>query len=290
MRKIRNRLFVTLLSLIVVLSMSATAFASGGEYLCLGADLKAEELATVLELLGVQDINDYDVTYITNADEKNYLGSYVSAAQIGSQALSSVLISETGGSRIDVETYNIGYCTQDMYRNALATAGVSGAKVKVAGPVEISGTAALVGTIKVYEKMTGEPVSDEVIETCVDELTTTGDIGEELGDKEGVSALIAELKEQLANNPNMSESELEEAIRSAAEKLGLSLSEQNIQKVKSLLQKLQNSDIDWDNVKKQSGNILKGLKDRIGDIDIDKEEAKGIFAQLIDWIKGLINK
>ena len=49
------------------------------------------------------------------------------------------------GNGIKVSTYNINYCTAGMYKNALATAGISDANIIVAGPFALSGTAALVG-------------------------------------------------------------------------------------------------------------------------------------------------
>ena len=183
--KMKKRLAVILaFALAFTMSMSSVAFAAEGDgYLALGSDLSESERNTVMDLLGVDDPENYNVIYVTNAEEHKYLDSYVDTDQIGSRALSSVLIKEQGGSDIDVEIHNIGYCTEGMYRNALQTAGVEGAEVVVAGPFEISGTAALVGTIKAYEEMSGEDVDDEVIEGAVDELTTTGEVGEELGDK-----------------------------------------------------------------------------------------------------------
>ena len=257
--------------------------ASGDEYLSLGADLSESEQSTVLSLLGVSDINDYNVRYVTNNEERSYLGNYVSSAEIGTKALSSVLIRENGGSDINVETHNINYCTEGMYRNALATAGVQGADVIVAGPFEISGTAALVGTIKAYEEMTGEDVSDEVIEGCVDELTTTGDIAEEIGDTDAAEGIIAKVKEEMAENPDMSDSELEEAVRDAANEAGVTISDATIAKIVKMLKNLQGLDIDWGNVQRQSQSILENLKDIF-----NTGEAKGIFERLLEWLRNLI--
>lgn len=287
MKKFLNKKLAIVLALIMALSVSATgtAFAADGDsYLALGADLSADEKSTVLSLLGVADTNDYNVLYVTNSEERQYLSKYVSSDQIGSKALSSVLIRENGGNNINVTTHNIGYCTEDMYRNALATAGLSGADVTVAGPFEISGTAALVGTIKAYEKMTGETVGDEVIEGSVDEITTTGELGEELGDTNAAEQIIAEVKNDLADNPNMSDGELEESIRDAAENAGIELSDSTIQKIKSMLQNLQGLDIDWDNLKQQSSSILEDLKQVV-----DPEKAKGFFNTIIEWFRSLFN-
>lgn len=252
-------------ALAFTISLSSTAFAAEAEgYLSLGADLSEDERNTVMDLMGVDDPDNYEVLYVTNADEHKYLDSYVSSDQIGSRALSSVLIKEKSGDDIDVEIHNIGYCTEGMYRNALQTAGVEGADVVVAGPFEISGTAALVGTIKAYEEMSGETVDDEVIEGAVDELTTTGEVGEEIGDKEAAEGIVSQVKEELADNPDMSDEEIEESIREAAEEAGYDLSEETIQKIKEMIQNLQGLDIDWNGFKEKlegmgSGNWLQNL-------------------------------
>ena len=261
-------------ALAFTMSLSSSAFAAEGDgYLSLGADLSESERNTVMDLLGVDDPDNYNVIYVTNAEEHKYLDSYVDSNQIGDRALSSVLIREKSGDDIDVEIHNIGYCTEGMYENALQTAGVDGAEVIVAGPFEISGTAALVGTIKAYEKMSGESVDDEVIEGAVDELTTTGEVGEELGDKEAAEDIISEVKEELADNPDMSDQEIEEAIRQAAQEAGYDLSDSTIEKIKSMIKNLQGLNIDWG-----------GLKEKLQGID-----AGGWFQKLVNWVMGFFD-
>lgn len=272
MKKTKRTIAVALaFALAVTMSMTTVSFAAEGDgYLALGEDLSESERNTVMDLLGVDDPANYNVIYVTNAEEHKYLDSYVDTDQIGSRALSSVLIKEQGGDDIDVEIHNIGYCTEGMYRNALQTAGVEGAKVVVAGPFEISGTAALVGTIKAYEKMSGESVDDEVIEGAVDELTTTGEVGEEIGDKEAAEGIISEVKEELAENPDMTDEEIEEVIKQAAKEKGIDLSQSALEKIKKLVKNLQGLDIDWG-----------GLKDKLQGID-----AGGWFQRLVNWVKG----
>ena len=272
MKRTKRTIAVALaFALAVTMSMTTVSFAAEGDgYLALGEDLSESERNTVMDLLGVDDPANYNVIYVTNAEEHKYLDSYVDTDQIGSRALSSVLIKEQGGDDIDVEIHNIGYCTEGMYRNALQTAGVEGAKVVVAGPFEISGTAALVGTIKAYEKMSGESVDDEVIEGAVDELTTTGEVGEEIGDKEAAEGIISEVKEELAENPDMTDEEIEEVIKQAAKEKGIDLSQSALEKIKKLVKNLQGLDIDWG-----------GLKDKLQGID-----AGGWFQRLVNWVKG----
>ena len=128
MRTKKSIAVILAFALAFTMSLSSSAFAAESEgYLSLGADLSEAERNTVMDLMGVDDPDNYEVLYVTNADEHKYLDSYVSSDQIGSRALSSVLIKEKSGDDIDVEIHNIGYCTEGMYRNALQTAGVEGA-------------------------------------------------------------------------------------------------------------------------------------------------------------------
>ena len=281
--KKRVTTIVALVFAVCMVMPTANVFAAGDQgYLALGSDLTGSEKDTVLDLLGVGNEDDYTVINVTNAEEHQYLDSYVSSSEIGTRALSSILITEQGGSDISVETQNINYCTTGMYRNALATAGVEGANVKVAGPFPISGTAALVGAIKAYEAMSGEDVGDEVIEGAVDELTTTGEVAEDIGDSDTAEAIIATVKEEMADNPDMSDAELEEAIRDAAEDAGISISDETVDKIRNMLKNLQGLDIDWDNVREQSQSLLENFKGLF-----QSDEAQGFIARLIEWFKNL---
>ena len=195
MRKIKKWISL-LLVLAMTLGMGINAGAASGDkpILALGADLSAEQRTTVLGILGVSeaDLADYDVIYVTNEEEHQYLDAYLSSSVIGTRALSSVLIRPADeGAGLNVTTYNISYCTIDMYTNALLTAGLEDADVYVAAPSNISGTSALIGAVKGYADMTGSSVDETALETAVNELVVTGDIGAVLGDSEPASDIVA---------------------------------------------------------------------------------------------------
>ena len=169
-------------------------------YLALGANLTQQQQATVLSLLGINpaELSEYDVIYITNEEEHQYLGNYVDTQKIGTRALSSVLIvKREKGNGIRITTKNISYCTIGMYKNALITAGITDADILVAGPTPISGTAALVGAMTAYAVMTGEEVTEESMDTALNELVLTGDIADTVGDSEKAEELIAYLKQEV---------------------------------------------------------------------------------------------
>ena len=189
-------------------------------YLSLGADLTPDQRATVLGFMGIEltDLDKYDVVYVNNDEEHKYLDSYISKSEIGTRSLSSVLITEDKkGAGLSVSTHNINYCTVGMYKNALATAGIADAKIIVAGPFPISGTAALVGTLKAYEEMTGKKLDDKVTDAAMDELVTTGELNKSIdGDSQDIEAMIADLKKQLADGRLKDESQIKDAIKEAA--------------------------------------------------------------------------
>ena len=67
-------------------------------YLALGADLSDDQKNIVLSLMGIDPANlaNYNVTYVTNAQEHQYLDSYVDSSKIGSKSWSSVVIVNCG--------------------------------------------------------------------------------------------------------------------------------------------------------------------------------------------------
>lgn len=257
-------------------------------YLSLGADLKESEKAIVLDLLDVEEENlgEYTIGEVTNAEEHEYLDDYLSASVIGSRALSSVLVEiEDEGEGIDVETSNITYCTSGMYRNALATAGVENASIKVAGPFNITGTAALVGVMKAYEKMTGEAISEESKDAATNELVTTGELAENIGDSDDAEALIALIKEKVVEGNLKSEEDIMNAVEEAADQLEIKLSEEDRQLILELMEKIKNLDIDMDQLKEQA----KAVYDKLVDMGIDVK-SKSFWQSVKDVLNKVMDK
>ncbi len=261
-------------------------------YLALGADLTADQQHTVLAYMGIDvaDFDNYDVVYVNNDEEHKYLDTYVPKKQIGTKALSSVLISLTDkGSGIKVSTYNINYCTAGMYKNALATAGISDANIIVAGPFALSGTAALVGTFEAYEQMTGETLDEDVVDAAMDELVTTGNLEQSIdGDSEDVEAMIADLKGKVASGELSSVEDIEKAIDDLADKYEIHLSDADKQKLTDLMEKLKGLDLDWSSIQDQAEDWASRLQDQLADKNLGQKIAD-FFAKLWEAICSLFS-
>lgn len=254
-------------------------------YIALGADLTAEQRATVLDLLGVTeaDLENYTVVTVTNEEEHQYLDSYLDASVIGTRALSSVVVEKQAeGQGIQVRTSNITYCTTGMYQNALATAGLQDAQVRVAGPTNISGTAALVGAMKAYEAMTGEEVTPENADAATDELVTTSELGETLGDQDKAEALIGAVKDSVVAQEADTPHEIEAIINDTAQQLEIQLSEDDMAQITSLMEKIGDLNLDVDSLKEQAADLYDKLESM--DIHISEEQVRGFFGKLADWL------
>lgn len=234
-------------------------------YLALGADLSDDQKNTVLSLMGINPVNlaNYNVTYVTNAQEHQYLDSYVDSSKIGSKSWSSVVIvKRKKGNGLNISTNNITYCTVGMYKNALTTAGITDADIIVAGPKPISGTAALVGIFEAYEAMTGEAVQDNVVDAALNELVVTGELEasiQGLTDQE-VEEFIAYIKSLIAEKGLTDEKSINEAIDEACDKYGVTLSDDERQKIVDLLLKITSLGIDLSGLVDYAASLYNSFK------------------------------
>ena len=302
-----KKLITLLFSAVLLLSMPVMAaevdqsrivnIDASKSIIALGADLSAEQRATVLSLMDVTeaDLANYQVVTITNDMEHQYLDAYMDASVIGSKSLSSVKITPAeSGHGVLVTTKNINYCTTGMYRNALLTAGVSDADILVVGPTEISGTAALIGAIKGYEAMSGESVSDTTLDTAMNELITTGEIAMQDADSQDIEELIAFVKAKVAAGGRDSDDQIRSAIEEGEDKFGVTLTEDEINQIIAIMQKINQLGLDPNVLVSQAEDLYSKFgKDFLKNLDTDaiakevaKSAASGFFAKIGDAIKG----
>ena len=264
-------------------------------YLALGADLSDDQKNIVLSLMGIDPANlaNYNVTYVTNAQEHQYLDSYVDSSKIGSKSWSSVVIvKRKKGNGLNISTNNITYCTVGMYKNALTTAGITDADIIVAGPKPISGTAALVGIFEAYEAMTGEAVQDNVVDAALNELVVTGELEasiQGLTDQE-VEEFIAYIKSLIAEKGLTDEKSINEAIDEACDKYGVTLSDDERQKIVDLLLKITSLGIDLSGLVDYAASLYNSFKNGGSSSGIIASIGNffgNIFSAIVEFFKNL---
>ena len=264
-------------------------------YLALGADLSEEQKNTVLSLMGIDpaQLDNYDVVTVNNSEEHQYLDAYIPSSQIGSKSWSSVVIvKKDKGNGINISTKNISYCTVGMYKNALVTAGIEDADIIVAGPQNISGTAALVGVFKAYQEITGKELPQENVDTALNELVLTGQLESSTGaDAESVEGLVAYLKQQMAENNLTDDASIRDAIDEAADKFDVALTEEQKEQLLDLLKKIGNLDLDVDSLVNQAKSIYDKIENLGADSIFDKIGSffSNLFSSIADFFKNLFN-
>src|SRR5699024_7029032 len=184
----------------------------------IGKNLNEEQRREVLNYFNVDE--NTRIVEVTNQEEREYLGKHIDEKLLGTRALSCAYVEKIDeGEGITVETNNISWVTEDMYRNALITAGVKDANVKVTSPIKVSGTAALTGIIKAFEGITGEAVTEEEKEVASEEIAKTAMLGDEIGN-ENATELINNVKAYVVANNIKDEKGMRETIEDMAQEYG----------------------------------------------------------------------
>ena len=234
----KKKLISVLIALAVLVSLAVPAFAADEGRAVIGADLTEEQIQTVYKLFGIERGSVQELK-VTNAEERRYLEGLVEDKVIGKYAISCVYVRQLEeGAGLSVETYNISWCTAEMYKNALVTAGVTDAKIIVAAPFEVSGTAALTGIYKAYEQITGGSLDEIAKSVGTQELTITGELAEQIGNLDATK-IVSGLKEVLDETAKMSDEELRQEILSIAGEYGVALSDSQIKQLIDLCRSME---------------------------------------------------
>ena len=237
-----KKILSILLCACILTSMCAVFAIDGGEERAvIGADLTDDQIAAVYSAFGVKRGDVAELT-VTNADEREYLEGYVDESRIGTRSISCVYIKTlAAGEGLDVFASNVDWCTPSMYVSALATAGITDAKVVVAAPFSVSGTAALTGVYMAYEDITGEKLDETAKLVGTQELTVTAELADEIGSYDSVE-IVNELKLILDETKNMTDQELRAQITEIASQYNVSLTDTQMNQLVDLCRQLEKLD------------------------------------------------
>jgi len=266
---------------------AALADEDGEERVTMGADLTDRQRAAVYADFGIEEGSVTELT-VTNAEERSYLEGLVPDGKIGSVALSCIYIKTMPeGTGISVEIHNINYCTEDMYINALTTAGIADAQVIVSAPFPVSGTGALTGAYKAYEDITGNSLSSLAKAAGAEELVVTGELAEYIG-SDDATEMINELKSMLDKTQGMTDDEVRTEIKKIADMYNVSLTSAQIDQVLSLVRKLEG--LDADQLQEQLVGIAKAAQtaNTIGEVTSQVfDDVKGFFSAVGNFFTGV---
>ena len=276
-----------LLACILILSLSIPAYAQTNQSRAvIAADLSEEQIDQVYNAFGVRRGSVIELR-VTNQEERYYLDGYVDSALIGSRSISSVYVELLpSGSGMDVTTSNITWCTPEMYLSALATVGITDAKIVVAAPFGVSGTAALTGVYKAYEDMTGRKLDDLAKLISTQELTITGDLAGEIGSMDSTS-IVNDLKLMLDETKLMTDQQLRNTILDIAGEYNVRLSDTQISQLISLCRSLEQLDTE---ALRSNVEYVQGTLSKLSGSKTQTTGFGGTAGEVIDSIAGFFQR
>ncbi len=288
-----KKIVCIVLCLVTLLTLSVPAFAVNQSRAVIGADLNPMQADMVYAAFGLKRGDVIELT-VTNAEERRYLEGFVDSRVIGTRSISSVYVELLPpGSGMSVTTSNISWCTGDMYISALGTAGITDARIVVAAPFEVSGTAALAGVYKAYEDMTGMRLDDLAKLVSTQELTVTGDLARQIGSMDSTS-IVGDLKLMLNETKNMSDEEIIGVIDGLAGRYNVSLTDTQKRQLVSLCRSLEqlNPDQLKSRVEQVQGTIQKmsEAKSKVVSFAESVKEFMDTFSDFMDKVKEFMDR
>lgn len=243
----RNMIAALLCSACLVAGSVNPVFADATKVVTLGADLSDAQKQTMMKYFNVS-ADQVQILTVTNQDEHNHLDNIAPQEQIGSHTLSCAYVKPTQSGGIKVRTANLNWVTGNMIATSLSTSGVKNCEVIAACPMEVSGTGALTGIQMAYEKASGEKLDATKTKLANQEIVTTGELADKVG-KDQATTVVNQSKMDVIQNDVQNADEIQNIVINVANQNNISVSQDDIDKIVSLLQQIAQQGYNYDDVK-----------------------------------------
>lgn len=255
-----------------------------------GANLSDAEKETVKKALKVDEEPEVEEIIVSGED----LVKYIKDGNASSRMYSSAKITRKDkgeGLVISIVTpENITEVSEEIYANAMLTAGIEDATVEVAAPKPVTGHSALVGIYKAYEVTTGKTLDTERTDVANEELSVATSIADSAGvSDEKIAELLTAIKQQIAEQNPATREDVEKIVNDQLSKLQIELSDKDRQLLIDLMDKISQLDIDFSKWSGQLSDLSKTIEDKFGALMEDEgfwNGVKNFFNNLIDTISG----
>ena len=149
-------------------------------------------------------------------------------------------------------------------------------KIKKIGALIMAGV--LMGTAPAASVMASDAAD------TVQEIITDNEIDSLASDPDAVVDIIMYAKDQIAQQ-DISDDQIREIIQAGENTAGVSLTEEEENKLITIVKKVKDTNID----EEQLRSTVTKVYDKLQEMGIGKEEVKGILHKLVDFAKSLLN-
>ena len=271
MKKLKRALPVAMAIVLGSTAAPLVVRADSSKVVTLGANLTDSQKDSMYEYFGTSS-DKAEVIEVTNADERKYLEGVAPDEQIGTRTYSCSYVEPTTSGGIQVKVSNLTYVTSSMISSTLLTSGVENCNVVAASPIEVSGTGALTGIMMAYEKATGTTLNDNQKAAATDELVTTGNLANDIG-QDKAESVMNDVKKDVIEGGLTDADDIQDAVENAAKDNNVTLTQEQIDKISDLMKNISQYDYD-----------VKALKNTLDNID---GKSGGFFSNLWSSIKGI---
>lgn len=239
----------------------------------LGENLTKEQRESMYQYFGTS-ADQVKTIIVTHSDEVKYMEGIATAEQIGPTTNSCAYVEPTDSGGIKVKTANLNFVTSAMIASTLTTAGMENCNVIAACPFEVSGTGALTGIIMAYETASGENLDEGKKEAAMEELITTGDLADSIG-QEKATAVVNDAKTEVIDKDLTDASEIQNAVEEIAKDNDVELTDDQKAQITELMEKISQYDYD-----------LSALKDTLDNLGGELSGLAGIWNSIKSFFVG----
>lgn len=252
--------------------------AADDKVVTLGENLTEEQRASMYAYFGTS-ADEVRTIIVTHADEVKYMEGIATDEQIGPTTNSCAYVEPTDSGGIKVKTANLNFVTSAMIASTLTTAGMENCNVIAACPFEVSGTGALTGIMMAYEIASGTQLDEGQKEAAVEELITTGNLADTLG-QEKAAEVMNSVKTEIIDQGLTDGEEIGAAVDEIAVDNGVTLTEEQRDQIVSLMEKISQYDYDI----KALQDTLDNLSGKVSGLENVWQSIKSFFVGSDDGI------
>lgn len=289
--KFKKKVSSLLVAVTIIASSIVPSFADGTRVVTIGVNNSAEQRQKIFNYFGVKE-NEVQVLEVNNQEEREYLGKVATEAQLGTKTYSCAYVQPTNSGGINVKTANITWVTSSMVASTLSTAGMTNANCVIAAVFPVSGTGALTGVMKAFEDASGKQLDEDKKELASEELITTGDLGDEIG-QDKATGVVNDIKTEVIKNNTSDVTQIADIINNVTNNYNITLTDAQVKQITDLMEKIAAQNYDYNSMKETLNNVSDVVKDNLEEAG-ENVGSSGIldsignfFSSIGDWFSNL---
>ena len=289
--KFKKKVSSLLVAMTIIASSIVPSFADGTRVVTIGVNNTTEQRQKIFSYFGVKE-NEVQVLEVNNKEEREYLGGVATEAQLGTKTYSCSYVEPTNSGGINVKTANITWVTSSMVASTLSTAGMTNANAVIAAVFPVSGTGALTGVMKAFEDASGKKLDKDKKELASEELITTGDLGDKIG-QDKATGVVNDIKTEVIKNGTSDATQIADIINNVTNNYNVTLTDAQIKQITDLMEKIASQKYDYNSMKQTLNNVSDVVQDNLKEAGEKVENSGimdsvgGLFSSIGDWFSNL---